>query len=92
MAGLFALAPVEGGEPLSAERAASIGSALPALDSADGAVREAFRIALSDVVSNIQPYVGGLNDEPVPVLLAGQRYPTPWTRDSAITMCGMAFP
>jgi glycogen debranching enzyme len=57
---------------------------LPTLECDSRAVREAFRIALGDLVGNIQPYKREGDHEPAPVLLAGLRYSTPWTRDSAI--------
>ncbi|MBI5692251.1 MAG: hypothetical protein HZC55_19380 [Verrucomicrobia bacterium] len=76
--------PLAGAAPAREASAGGVVISLPALDCDHRDVREAFRIALGDIVTNIRPYVGGINESAVPVLLAGLRYPTPWTRDSAV--------
>ncbi len=46
----------------------------------------AWRIAIGDLAGNIQPFRDGLLESPVPCLLAGLDYDTPWTRDAAINV------
>lgn len=58
----------------------------PSLHTDDPAVNRAYRIALGDLLGNIQPFQEGLLEEPRPVLLAGLDYDTPWTRDAAINI------
>lgn len=58
----------------------------PSLHTDDPAVNRAYRIALGDLLGNIQPFQDGLLEEPRPVLLAGLDYDTPWTRDAAINV------
>ncbi|MEW6505255.1 MAG: amylo-alpha-1,6-glucosidase [Chloroflexota bacterium] len=48
------------------------------------AVERAYRIAVGDLLGNIQPFPVG--QERLPVLLAGLDYDTPWTRDAAINV------
>lgn len=58
-------------------------------------VNKAFRIAYSDLVSNIVLYKDGLLEKEELVLQAGLRYSTPWTRDASINVwngCGLLFP
>ncbi|MCK5739788.1 hypothetical protein KAH55_11425 [bacterium] len=47
-------------------------------------VKSAFRIAVGDVLGNIQPYQGPRQAKPVQAILAGLDYDRPWTRDAAI--------
>jgi len=58
-------------------------------------LKSAFRVALGDLVGNIQPFQDGLMSEPAPCILAGLEYDTPWTRDAAINVwngTGLVFP
>jgi hypothetical protein len=57
---------------------------IPTLHLDHGAAQEAFRIALGDLLGNVALFKDGLLDRPVPVILAGLHYDTPWTRDAAI--------
>ncbi|HIS27346.1 MAG TPA: hypothetical protein IAA57_10760 [Candidatus Pullilachnospira intestinigallinarum] len=56
------------------------------LDTNMETVNQAFRIALGDLYGNISLFQDGLLKEPVPVILAGLEYDTPWTRDAAINV------
>lgn len=56
------------------------------LRTGDETLDTAFRIAVDDIRSNVLPFHDGLLDEPRPVLMAGQAYDTPWTRDAAINV------
>ncbi len=58
----------------------------PSLHTNDPAINRAYRIALGDLLGNIQPFKDGLLEEPQPVILAGLDYDTPWTRDAAINV------
>jgi glycogen debranching enzyme len=58
----------------------------PSLRTDDPLVNRAYRIALGDLMGNIQPFQDGLLEEPQPVMLAGLDYDTPWTRDAAINV------
>ena len=58
--------------------------AFPPLHCGRAAVERAYRIAVGDLLGNIQPYPPG--GERRPVLLAGLDYDTPWTRDAAINV------
>ncbi len=58
----------------------------PTLRSANPALARAYRIAIGDLLGNIQPFQDGLLGQPEPVLLAGLDYDTPWTRDAAINV------
>lgn len=66
------------------EAASSVTVAVPRLLVDHSAAQAAFRIAMGDLLGNVVPYKDGLLERPVPVLLAGLDYDTPWTRDSAI--------
>ncbi len=55
-----------------------------ALRTDDRVVDRAFRIAIGDLVGNIQPWQGELDEHPAPCILAGLDYDKPWTRDAAI--------
>jgi Glycogen debranching enzyme len=68
---------------------------LPFLNTDNADINAAFRIALGDLVSNIQPFQDGLLTQAKPVVLAGLDYDTPWTRDAAINTwngAGLLFP
>src|SRR4051812_48652782 len=54
-----------------------------ALNSGDARLDQAFRIAVGDLLGNIQSYRAGLLDVPAACLIAGLDYVTPWTRDAA---------
>jgi len=47
-------------------------------------VDRVFMVAEEVCRGNIQPYLAGLLQEPARVLMAGARYPSPWTRDGSI--------
>lgn len=67
----------------------------PHLKSDCALLNSAFRIAMGDLVGNIQPFQDGLLEEPSPCILAGLEYDTPWTRDTAINIwngAGLVFP
>jgi len=59
---------------------------LPEMKTSDPAINRAYRIAMGDLLGNIQMFRDGLLDQPMPVLLAGLDYDTPWTRDAAINV------
>ena len=46
-------------------------------------MERALRIAIGDLAGNIHVFQDGLLEKPVPCLLAGLDYDTPWTRDAA---------
>jgi len=69
--------------------------ALPSIASDSPLINKAFRIAMGDLIGNIQPFQDGLLDQPRPCILAGLDYDTPWTRDTAINVwngIGLIFP
>lgn len=53
-------------------------------------VNKAYYTAVSDVFANIQPMKCGFAEKPVPVLMAGMGYSSPWTRDAAINTINAA--
>lgn len=53
------------------------------LRSGDAQLDQAFRIAVGDLLGNVQPFHDGLLAAPAPCLIAGLEYVTPWTRDAA---------
>ncbi len=55
----------------------------PCLHSGDPQIDQAFRIAVGDLLGNVQPFQDGLLDALAPCLIAGLEYVTPWTRDAA---------
>ena len=69
------------GEP---DQTTVISAAIPSLRTDNATINEAFRIAIGDLLGNVQPFKDGLLERPVPVILAGLHYDTPWTRDAAI--------
>ena len=50
----------------------------------NGTINKAFRIALGDYFTNIQPYRIDIVDTTSPVIMAGLEYGRPWTRDASI--------
>ncbi len=46
-------------------------------------IDRALRIAVGDLIGNIQSYKDGILDQPAPCLFAGLDYDMPWTRDAA---------
>ena len=68
---------------------------LPRFESDNGDINRAYRIAIEDVVANIEPFRDGLLAEAAPCIIAGRGYDTPWTRDAAINVwngAGLLFP
>jgi glycogen debranching enzyme len=68
---------------------------LPSLHTDSTILNHAFRTAIGDLVSNIQPFQDGLLDRKRACILAGLQYDTPWTRDAAINVwngAGLIFP
>ncbi|MBP3359984.1 MAG: hypothetical protein J6N52_03955 [Clostridia bacterium] len=57
---------------------------IPILKTDNREVNMAFRIAVGDMVSNIDMFSDGILSEEKPVMMAGAGYDTPWTRDAAI--------
>lgn len=53
------------------------------LRSGEAQLDQAFRIAVGDLLGNVQPFQDGLLNAPAPCLIAGLEYVTPWTRDAA---------
>jgi glycogen debranching enzyme len=49
-------------------------------------ITTAWHIAMGDIFSSIRPYKNGLLKQELPVVSAGLGYPTPWTRDAAVTV------
>ena len=69
--------------------------ALPYLQTDNKLINTAFRVAMGDIVGNIQPFQDGLLEQAQPCILAGLEYDTPWTRDTAINVwngAGLLFP
>lgn len=67
----------------------------PVLRTDSALLNSAFRVAIGDLVGNIQPFQDGLLSEPRPCILAGLEYDTPWTRDAAINVwngVGLVYP
>ena len=74
---------------MSAATAAEIDSGemrlcVPNLKTDNRTINDAYRIAIGDLIGNVQPFKSGLLDRPVPVILAGLDYGRPWTRDASI--------
>ncbi len=55
-------------------------------ESSSKLLKQAFDIAMDDMLGNIKPYRDGLLSEKRGCLLAGRDYDTPWTRDTAINV------
>jgi glycogen debranching enzyme len=71
-------------DPTKGDDTTSIKVAIPTLHTDNGTVNAAFRIAVGDLLGNVAPFQDGLLEKPVPVILAGLDYGTPWTRDASI--------
>ncbi len=68
---------------------------IPVLETDNRDLDMAFRIAVGDIASNIQPYEGGMLNGTEPAVMAGVNYDRPWTRDAAINAwnaCGYITP
>lgn len=52
----------------------------------DETLTEAYKIAITDCLSNVKPFRGGLITTPQKCIIAGADYTTPWTRDAAINV------
>ena len=68
---------------------------LPYFKSDSPLLNSAFRVAMGELLGNIQPFQDGLLKELRPCILAGLDYDTPWTRDTAINIwngAGLIFP
>jgi glycogen debranching enzyme len=57
---------------------------IPSLEADNWTIKEAFRIAVGDLLGNVSLFKDGLLEHRVPTILAGLHYDTPWTRDAAI--------
>ncbi len=76
---------VWGSPPADANKGStSVTATIPALTVDHKAAHDAFRIAIGDLLGNVAIFKEGLLERPVPVILAGLDYNTPWTRDAAI--------
>ena len=71
-------------DPGKGDGATTIKVTIPTLSTDNGTVNAAFRIAVGDLLGNVAPFKDGLLEKPVPVILAGLDYGTPWTRDASI--------
>ena len=59
---------------------------MPVLRTDNPDIDRGFALALHDLNDNIAPFQDGLLEAPSPVILAGNGYDTPWTRDAAINV------
>lgn len=57
---------------------------LPSFETDREDINHAWDMAVRDLLSNVCLYQDGLLKEKAPVMLAGSRYDTPWTRDASI--------
>lgn len=57
---------------------------IPSLRTDHRTINDAYRIAVGDLLGNVSLFQDGLLEEPLPVILAGLDYGTPWTRDASI--------
>jgi glycogen debranching enzyme len=67
-----------------ADEALAVRVVIPSLETDNWTIKEAFRIAIGDLLGNVSLFQDGLLERRVPVILAGLHYDTPWTRDAAI--------
>ena len=74
----------EAAAPVGQPQTAGITLYVPVLRTNQRTLNDAYRIAIGDLVGNVSLFQDGLLDEPVPVILAGLDYGTPWTRDASI--------
>lgn len=56
---------------------------LPLLETGNEKIDQAFRMACGDLTGNLGMYQSGILPQASPVIFAGIRYPSPWTRDAA---------
>ncbi|MGA2257739.1 MAG: hypothetical protein ABSG53_24010 [Thermoguttaceae bacterium] len=81
----FSARGIGGARPDDVEKTdQTIRASIPTLNTDNATINEAFRIAIGDLMGNVVPCKDGLLDKPVPVILAGLDYNTPWTRDASI--------
>ena len=59
---------------------------IPAFTCSDPQISQAWRLAADDLQSNIHSFCDGLLTGERPVIIAGNGYDTPWTRDTAINV------
>ena len=59
---------------------------IPGFHHEDENLNRAFQLALGAMTINTRHLSAGLLKEPVPCLMAGLEYATPWTRDAAINV------
>ena len=59
---------------------------IPDFSCNDPLINKAYKLAVDDLLSNIHPFQDGLLEEEKPVIIAGNGYDTPWTRDTAINV------
>lgn len=59
---------------------------LPGFSCGDDTLNRAFRLALGALALNTRRISAGLLEKPLPCLMAGLDYPSPWTRDAAINV------
>ncbi len=85
LVGLGYAGMVLGSPPDDAQRR-SMTATIPVLHLDHRAAQEAFRIAMGDLLGNVVLFKDGLLERPLPVILAGLHYDTPWTRDAAVNV------
>ena len=71
-------------DPGKGDDVTAIKVTIPTLSTDNGTVNLAFRIAIGDLLGNVAPFKDGLLEKPLPVILAGLDYGTPWTRNASI--------
>jgi glycogen debranching enzyme len=79
--------PARGASPADIEEgdgATTITAAITYLNTDNGTINQAYRIAIGDLMGNVVPFKDGLLEKRGPVIIAGLDYNTPWTRDAAI--------
>ena len=59
---------------------------IPVFETDNAGINRAYRLAVEDLLVNIEPFRDGLLKEAAPCILAGRGYDTPWTRDTAINI------
>lgn len=68
---------------------------IPEIITDNDRINKVYEIAVDDIRRNIKLYRDGLLRESSAVIMAGEGYCTPWTRDAAINVwngCGLLFP
>ena len=66
------------------QRNAGIRMHYPYLQTNIAVINDAYRIAIGDLMTNVQIYKSGLLQRPSYVILAGLDYDRPWTRDASV--------